>query len=127
MQSIISHTGQCICGSSSGKQIGLVIGILSSIPDELTWGVDDIETASMDVVLVVTTGVVVTVLVLSGIVSCSLCEVGGLLFNTGTCSTMTSGSLLSSSHWLEYWSFAGGIFHSFAGNCLRVESLSSLT
>ena len=78
-QSTTSHTGQCICGSSSGKQIGLIVGILSSIPDKLTWGVDDIETASMDVVVVVTTGVVLTVLVPSGIVSHSLCEVGLIL------------------------------------------------
>ena len=127
VQSTTSHTGQCICGSSSGKQIGLVVGILSAIPGELPWGVDDIETASIDVVLVVTTGVVVTVLVPSGIVSHSLCEVGGPLFNTGTCSTMTSGSLLSSSHWSEYCSFVGGIFCSFGGNCLGVDSLSSST
>ena len=68
MQSTTSQTGQGICGSSSGKQIGPIVDILSSIPMELTWGVDDIETDSIGMVLVVVIGMVVATTVLSGIV-----------------------------------------------------------
>ena len=98
MQSITSQTGQGICGSSSGKQIGPIVAIPSSIPAELTLDVGDIETDSIGMVLVVVIGVVVVTTVFSGMVLVSLHEVGNTLFNNGICSTMISGSLLLSSH-----------------------------
>ena len=98
MQSITSQSGQGIRGSSSGKQIGLVVDIPSSIPVELAWGVDDIEIESIGMVLVVVIGVVVAITVLCGLVSGPLHEVGGPPFNKGTRSTMISGFLLLSSH-----------------------------
>ena len=123
MQSIMSQTGQGICGSSSGKQIGPIIDGPSSMPAELTWGVDDIETDAIGMVLVVVIGVVVATTVFSGIVSVSPCEVGNTPFNNGICSTMILGSLLLTSH----CSLVIGTFLSVGKNCLVVESLSSST
>ena len=71
------------CGSSSGKQIGLVVDIPSSIPVELTWGVDKIETDSIGMFLVVVIGVVVVTTVSSCIAFVSLHEMSGTPFNNG--------------------------------------------
>ena len=123
MQSITSQTGQGICGSFSGKQIGPIVDIPSSMPVELTWGVDEIQTDAIGMVLVVVIGVIVVTLVFSGVVSVLPCQVGNTPFSNGICSIMISGSLLLSSH----CSLVVGIFLSIGDNCLKVESPSSST
>ena len=60
IQSIVLHTVHLICGSSSVRHIGLFKGILSSMPVELTGGVEDIDTASVEIG---TVGAVVEVIV----------------------------------------------------------------
>ena len=49
IQSVALHTVHLICGSSSGRHIGSSKGILSSTPVELTGGVEDIYTASVEI------------------------------------------------------------------------------
>ena len=82
-----------ICGSSSVRHIGSFKGILSSTPVELMGGVDDIDTASMEIGPVGTiVEVVVSVVVMGVTVSCW--EVGGPPFSNYTLSATTSGSLI---------------------------------
>ena len=123
MQSITSQTGQGICRSSSGKQIGPIVVIPSLMSVELTWGVDDIETDAIGIVLIVVIEVVVVSVVFSGTVSVLPREVGITPFNNGICSNVISGSLLLSSH----CSLVVGIFLSVGENYLRVKSLSPST
>ena len=49
IQSVALHIMHLICGSSSIKHIGSFKGILFSTPVELTGGVEDIDTASIEI------------------------------------------------------------------------------
>ena len=85
------HTAHLICGSSSVRCIGSFKGILSSTPVELTGGVEDIDTVSMEVgPMGAELKVIVTVVVMGVTASCW--EVGGPQFSNGMCSVTNSGS-----------------------------------
>ena len=92
IQSVALHTVHLICGSSSIKHIGSFKGILSSTPVELTGGVEDIDTAFMEIGPVgAVVEVAVPVVVMGITISCW--EVGGPPFNNDARSVTTSGSL----------------------------------
>ena len=93
IQSVVLHTVHLICGSSSIKHIGSFKVILSSTPVELTGGVEDIDTASMEIGPVgAVVEVAVPVVVMRVTVSCW--EVEGPPFSNGTHSATTSGFLI---------------------------------
>ena len=86
MSWIVHHTisgvtySAYFCGSSSVKHIGSFKGILSSMPVELTGGVEDIDTASMEIGPVgAVVEVAVPVVVMRVTISCW--EVGGPPFS----------------------------------------------
>ena len=72
--------------------MGSFKGILSSTPVELTGGVEDIDTASVEIGPVGAVVEVIVPVVVMG-VTASCWEVGGPPFSNDTCSATNSGSL----------------------------------
>ena len=73
--------------------------IPSSMPVELTWGIEGNDVDSLGTVVTVVTKIDVAA-VFMVVVTCSSLEVGGPLFDNGICSSTILGSLIVSSQQL---------------------------